>query len=82
MQIWSGGSGLAGVLHDVWGAFAGGSAPGADGLPAWPGYDTGRRATMVFDSAGSAVVDDPQAAQRRIWDGRVWESGTWWPSDG
>jgi para-nitrobenzyl esterase len=34
-------------------------------LPAWPKYDLGRRATMVFD-VETRVVDDPRGAERRL----------------
>ena len=71
--IWAGGPGLAGDLHDAWGAFASGGVPAPD----WPVYRTDRRATMIFAEAGSQVVDDPRAEQRRAWEGRDWVSGTW-----
>jgi carboxylesterase type B len=35
-------------------------------LPAWPRYDTARRATMVLD-AECRVVDDPDSDVRRLW---------------
>jgi para-nitrobenzyl esterase len=50
----------------------------ADALPPWPAYTTARRATMIFDSAGPYLADDPHAEQRAAWDGRDWQSGTWW----
>ncbi len=38
------------------------------GDPGWPKYDLQRRATMRFDTT-SAVVDDPQSAERALWEG-------------
>ncbi|KPI05258.1 Carboxylesterase type B [Actinobacteria bacterium OK074] len=80
--IWLGGAGANAQLHAVWGAFANGGTPSAAGLPSWPGYSTDRRTTMVFDSAGSYVLDDPRGDRRAAWDGLEWDSGTWWPLDG
>jgi para-nitrobenzyl esterase len=80
--IWAGGRGVAGQLHDAWGAFAATGVPAAAGLPPWPGYTPADRATMIFDAAGSYPVSDPRAAQRAAWEGRDWQSGTWWHFDG
>ena len=38
------------------------------GLPEWPAYDLGRRATMHLD-VKSQVVDDPDGDSRRLWSG-------------
>jgi para-nitrobenzyl esterase len=54
---------LADRMHAAWGAFA------TRGDPGWPRYDLPRRATMRFDET-SAIVDDPLAAQRALWEGR------------
>jgi para-nitrobenzyl esterase len=53
---------LADAMHAAWVAFATGGDPG------WPRYDLTRRATMRFDIT-SAVVDDPRAAERELWNG-------------
>jgi para-nitrobenzyl esterase len=64
---------LAGAVSDAWIAFARGGNPAHRGLPAWPAYDGGRRATMVLDRPGGGrggecrVVEDPNAAVRRLW---------------
>jgi para-nitrobenzyl esterase len=76
--IWNGSGGLAQILHEVWGQFATGNHPSAAGLPAWPRYDPGHRTTMIFDEGGSRTADDPRGAERAAWDGREWQSGTWW----
>jgi para-nitrobenzyl esterase len=78
MSVWTGSGGLAGTLHEVWGQFAAGNDPSAAELPAWPRYDDGRRTTMIFDEGGSHTADDPRGAERAAWDGRPWQSGTWW----
>ncbi|MCX5095432.1 carboxylesterase family protein [Streptomyces sp. NBC_00365] len=80
--VWLGGPGANQRLHDAWGAFVTTGVPTAEGLPDWPAYSTATRATMVFDAAGARTVDDPRGARRAAWDGRVWQSGTWWPLDG
>lgn len=46
-------------------AFARTGRPDAPGLPPWPPFDLGRRATMVFDLE-SRVVDDPRGDERRL----------------
>jgi para-nitrobenzyl esterase len=56
---------LAEDMHGRWVAFA------RDGDPGWPAYDPRRRAVMTFDSPASAVVDDPRADERALWDGIV-----------
>jgi para-nitrobenzyl esterase len=57
---------LAAKMSDAWIAFARTGAPGHAGLPDWPPYDPGRRATMVLDRE-CRVVDDPGGAARRLW---------------
>lgn len=52
---------LADAMHAAWVAFA------TNGDPGWPRYETTRRATMRFDVT-SAVVDDPLAAKRALWE--------------
>ncbi len=53
---------LADEMHRRWVAFA------ATGDPGWPPYDLRRRATMRFDET-SAVVNDPLAEERALWEG-------------
>jgi para-nitrobenzyl esterase len=53
--------GIADAMHRAWIAFA------REGDPGWPAYDDTRRATMRFD-AESALVDDPEADERRAWE--------------
>ncbi|MGZ3602212.1 MAG: carboxylesterase/lipase family protein [Ktedonobacterales bacterium] len=52
---------LADTMHAAWVAFA------SRGDAGWPTYDLQRRATMRFDTT-SAVVDDPLAAERILWE--------------
>jgi para-nitrobenzyl esterase len=53
---------LATNVHSAWVSFM------KSGDPGWNGYDTQRRATMIFDSE-SKVVDDPDGQTRALWDG-------------
>jgi para-nitrobenzyl esterase len=53
---------LADAMHSAWVAFA------TRGDPGWPAYDLDRRATRRSDTT-SEVVDDPRAAERRLWEG-------------
>jgi para-nitrobenzyl esterase len=57
---------LAHRLHFAWIAFARTGNPNIPDLPAWATYDPDHRATMLFDEE-CHVVDDPQAAERRVW---------------
>jgi para-nitrobenzyl esterase len=59
---------LAKQMHAAWVAFIKGETLGAEGLPVWPAYSSGERATMVFDSV-SRVEEKPQEAELRLWDG-------------
>ncbi|MEU0039612.1 carboxylesterase family protein [Streptomyces sp. NPDC006333] len=79
--MWLGGPGVNGLLHEAFGAFVTAGVPTAEGLPDWPEYTTGRRATMVFGPTGPRSVDDPRGARRAAWHGREWQSGTWWSLD-
>jgi len=54
---------LADDLHRAWVAFA------ATGNPGWPRYHPAQRQVMRFDANGAALVADPDAATRRLWDG-------------
>ncbi|MDR7084357.1 carboxylesterase type B [Arthrobacter ginsengisoli] len=53
---------LARTMHAAWVAFA------RTGDPGWPRYETGRRATMRFDTA-SRIVEDPRSWERSLWAG-------------
>ncbi len=54
---------LADVMHRAWVAFA------TNGTPGWAPYDAHVRTVMRFDGAGGAVTVDPDATERRLWDG-------------
>lgn len=58
--------GLADRMNDAWIAFIRTGNPATAALGDWPRYDTGRRATMTFDTT-CALVDDPRAALREHW---------------
>jgi para-nitrobenzyl esterase len=49
-----------------WLAFARNLHPGFD----WPAFTLPERATLVLDSAGDHVEEDPDATRRRAWAGR------------
>jgi para-nitrobenzyl esterase len=57
---------LATAMHTTWAQFIKTGDPEGGGLPAWPRYDTQRRATLVIDRE-SQVVDDLAGAQRALW---------------
>jgi para-nitrobenzyl esterase len=57
---------LSELMMDAWTAFARSGTPAAKGMPAWPPYDTGRRATMVFGQS-VGVEDAPLDAERQVW---------------
>ncbi|MUL40035.1 carboxylesterase/lipase family protein [Streptomonospora sp. PA3] len=54
---------LADAMHTAWLRFA------AAGDPGWPQWDPGRRPFMRFDDPESALVEDPHARTRRLWEG-------------
>lgn len=60
---------LSEEMSRAWIAFARTGDPGHPGLPEWPTYEADRRATMIFGTP-TAVVDDPDAAERLLWRGR------------
>ena len=64
------GPALAERVSEAWLAFARRGDPNHAGLPPWPAYDDARRATMLFD-VDCTVADDPDAEERRAWDGRL-----------
>lgn len=59
---------LSDTISDAWVAFARTGCPDHAGLPAWPPYQPGTRATMVFDSV-CRVEHDPLRAEREAWIG-------------
>ena len=56
---------IADVMSASWTAFARSGSPNGAGLPTWPAYNLGRRATMVFDVA-SGVSNDPLGAEQAL----------------
>ncbi|HQZ12779.1 MAG TPA: carboxylesterase family protein [Devosia sp.] len=54
--------GLADAVHAAWVAFA------TTGDPGWAAFDGKRRATMRFDTT-PALIDDPLAKERALWEG-------------
>lgn len=58
---------LAEKMSRAWLAFARHGRPDHAGLPAWPGYSTAGRATMIFDTT-CRVENDPYGTERRVWE--------------
>ncbi|HVN01452.1 MAG TPA: carboxylesterase/lipase family protein [Caulobacteraceae bacterium] len=56
---------LAEQMSEAWLAFARTGNPATAALPDWPAYETGRRATMVFD-LDSKLVEDPYPGVRKV----------------
>jgi len=50
-------------MSSAWVAFARNGNPNHKGLPNWPAYDTGRRATMFFDNECKVVIDPRREAR-------------------
>jgi para-nitrobenzyl esterase len=59
---------LAERIQDAWIAFARTGDPRHAGLDQWPGYESGRRATMLLDAA-CRMENAPLEEERRFWDG-------------
>lgn len=59
---------LADLMSDAWIAFARNGEPSHPGLPQWPAYDAGRRATMLLN-VPSRVENDPRREERLAWEG-------------
>lgn len=55
-------------MHGAWVEFIKTGVPRAEGLPDWPRYELGRRASMVFDRE-SRIAEDFQATERLLWEG-------------
>jgi para-nitrobenzyl esterase len=61
---------LARAMHAAWIAFARTGSPAHDGLPDWPAYEEGGRATMYF-GLPCHLEGDPAAAERLAWSDRL-----------
>jgi para-nitrobenzyl esterase len=59
---------LSNTIQDAWAAFARTGNPNKAGVPAWKAYETGTRATMVFNTTTSQQ-DDPAGQDRLVWNG-------------
>jgi para-nitrobenzyl esterase len=59
---------LMNQMQQSWISFARTGDPNHSSLPNWPKYDVRTRATMELGTT-SHVVNDPQPAQRAVWDG-------------
>jgi para-nitrobenzyl esterase len=55
---------LENKMSAAWAAFARTGNPGHKGLPAWPKFDTAKRATMIFNHE-CKVVNDPNGEERK-----------------
>jgi len=58
----------------LWTSFAHTSRPGGPGLPAWPRYDSKRRATMLINTH-CEIADDPDRRLRELWSSLQQSSG-------
>jgi para-nitrobenzyl esterase len=74
--VWQGGEGLAGQLHDAWGAFV------TTGDPGWARYTTSAPEAMIFAASGRYPAGDPFADVRDAWAGLDWQPGAWWSFEG
>jgi len=61
---------LAEALHGAWVRFAGSGDPGGGAIETWPCYRPAQRSVLDLD-AQIRVIDDPDRAQRLLWDGLV-----------
>jgi para-nitrobenzyl esterase len=57
---------LAAKTSETWIEFAQSGNPNHKGLPNWPAYTTGERATMVCDNA-CKLVNAPGGEERKLW---------------
>ena len=53
-------------MSQAWATFARSGDPSFGGIPRWLAYTLQTRATMILD-ASCRVVNDPFAAERRLW---------------
>jgi para-nitrobenzyl esterase len=56
---------LADKMSNAWVAFARSGNPNHKGLPAWAPFNAEQRATMIFNTPESKVVNDPSGEERR-----------------
>jgi para-nitrobenzyl esterase len=61
-------NGLVEPVHAAWVDFIYGRAPAIRNAPAWPRFNLKERPVMLIDRK-STVALDPNAAERRLWDG-------------
>jgi para-nitrobenzyl esterase len=57
--------GLAEKMSNAWVSFARNGNPNHKGLPNWPAFNANQRATMIFNTPESKVVNDPSGEERR-----------------
>jgi para-nitrobenzyl esterase len=57
---------VANNMSAAWAAFARSSNPNHAGIPKWPAYTLGQRATMILDSE-CKLVNDPYQEERLVW---------------
>ena len=55
---------LSRQISAAWAAFARSGNPGHSGLAVWPAYTPSQRATMIFETGRSEVVNDPDGEER------------------
>lgn len=56
---------LEGEMMDAWLGFARGGDPTGGAIDRWPAYDEASRSTLVFDTSGVSLQDDPFGEERR-----------------
>lgn len=61
---------LAEWMSGAWVEFARRGAPSSPGLPGWPAYEPGNRATMLLDTR-PGLSEDPRGGLREFWRSRV-----------
>jgi para-nitrobenzyl esterase len=61
---------LANMMSGAWAAFARSGDPSHEGIPPWPAYTAGKRATMIFNTE-CRVENDPRSEERKAWDGII-----------
>jgi para-nitrobenzyl esterase len=66
--VGAGDAAIAQQIHAAWLAFLQGHVPAAAGVPVWPRFTREARATMLLNTT-SRVVERPQEAELRLWDG-------------
>ncbi len=69
------------AMAEAWAAFARGEPPSAVGLPTWERFDGDDERTMIL-AAEPYIEAHPRRAEFDVWQGRRWQSGTWWQFEG